>query len=121
MSIALSPYGEGYCRTCQFIVGLDERGRLEKHWRGRTGVCYEPDPPACSGGGKRPGRRVPYWTVRGRFYYDPWRAQCPACNQETKVLPIAGGLYWGIHHTPSGVKCHFYNQPVSRGTRIRYR
>lgn len=121
MSVVLSPYGEGYCRTCQFIVGLDERGRLETHWRGRTVNRWEADPDACAGTGRRPGRRVPYWTVKGQFRYDPWRAHCPACGAEARVLPIAGGLYWGTHLTPHNDSCLHYNQPVDRGTRIRYR
>ena len=72
----LSPYGEGYCRWCRFVVGLGPDGMLEPHSRGEE----------CAGGGTRPPKVTPYSSKRSRFGTVQRKAFCYVCEQEVPLL-----------------------------------
>lgn len=87
----LGPYGEGYCGSCQFIVGLDPKGRLERHYRGRH-LDHLGYGAACKGSGRAPWKRTPYACRRNIFRFKAPKVTCPGCGVPTVV----------IHHTLSG-------------------
>jgi hypothetical protein len=106
----LSPYGEGYCGRCAFVVGLDERGRLQTHARGvhDAGLATE-----CPGGGRRPWKVQPYNSPKAAFRVLGKKADCPACGRKilVRVSVVSGSrLRW---HTNIGFRdCPGTNQLV---------
>lgn len=83
----LSEYGEGYCRWCQFVVGLDYHGLLFVHTRNA-----QVSPRECKGSGTIPPKVTPYASKRARFISTARRAQCPVCKREEMPLLADGRL-----------------------------
>ena len=80
----LSPYGEGYCRVCQFIVGLDPHGLLVAHTRHIS--IYHDERNRCDGSDTRPPKKTPYASRRAAFRTSAKKADCRICGQEVSVL-----------------------------------
>src|SRR3546814_4169283 len=83
----LGPYGEGYCRTCRFVIGLDEQGLLNAHRRGIASYGQASD---CAGSGKAPPRLTPYASRAVAFKSAPRRVTCPDCGQQVALMPAGG-------------------------------
>lgn len=90
----LSPHGEGYCTDCQFMVGLEEDGLLEVHYRG---VNRD----ACPGSDTRPGRRVPKESRNAAFTTKAEQRVCATCSRKVSVRRGLGPgeLYLSRHTT----------------------
>lgn len=97
----LSPHGEGYCGRCQFVVGLDPKGRLERHYRGRH-LDHRGYGTACKGSGRRPWKRTPYACRRNVFRFRAPLVTCPACGVPTVI----------IHSTLSGDRLKHHWPPA---------
>lgn len=80
----LSPYGEGYCTRCRFIVGLGPDGLMDRHSRG-AGLDRYFTPPPCGGSGRRPAKRTPYASKKSRLRYKAPVAVC-VCGSEVKLI-----------------------------------
>lgn len=81
----LSPYGEGYCGRCQFIVGLDQDGDLEAHWRGRH-LDHRGVGSLCPGSFRPPWKRTPYSCRKNAFGFEAPKTQCPVCGLPTAIV-----------------------------------
>lgn len=75
----LSEHGEGYCRYCVFVVGLDPAGMLARHWRGQTAT-------ECKGSGTRPPARTPLVSRKAMFRVTAKRVDCPTCKRSVPLL-----------------------------------
>lgn len=124
----LSPFGEGYCRHCRFIVGLGPDGLLDRHCRGRhSRDRYGAELEACKGSNRRPvpPQRVPYWSRRSRFRYEPPMARCPRCGQDAKASTFGGlvdTLYFLRHRSRirgGFMTCPMTGMPVPAGAEAR--
>lgn len=84
----LSEHGEGYCRQCRFVVGLDSAGRLQSHRRGASMVDRYGDAqaPRCSGSYRTPARVTPYMSRKSAFRFEPELAVCPKCDRPVPVV-----------------------------------
>ncbi len=79
----LGPYGEGYCETCRFTVGLDRTGRLSTHSRGihlRGGAVD------CVGSGTEPPAETPYSVADAEFRVNARYAACHICSRRVPTL-----------------------------------
>jgi len=87
----LSPHGEGYCRWCFFVVGLDHDGLLTAHER--NGL-YEA-PKTCKGSGTRPPKVTPYASRKAAFLTRSPREWCPTCCQtvNTRTWTRSGRVF----------------------------
>lgn len=65
----LSPHGEGYCRWCQFVVGLGSSGLLAPHVRGKNGDRW------CPGSDTTPPKVTPYSSRKAMFRVAPKTAR----------------------------------------------
>lgn len=82
----LSPYGEGYCTRCRFVVGLGPDGKMDRHSRGaKASPLDRRTPPPCGGSGRRPAKRTPYASKKSRFRYKAPVAVC-VCGSEVKLI-----------------------------------
>lgn len=102
MGLTLSPFGEGYCRHCRFIIGLGPDGLLEEHRPGSSAKRQEiwsESPAPCPGWGTRPGRRVPKESRNAAFTTKAERRICATCSREVPVRPglRPGELYLSEH------------------------
>lgn len=84
----LSPYGEGYCRWCHFVVGLDYAGMLAQHFRGAHGLTARQGAEAkpCGGSGTRPPKVTPHASRKAAFRAVARKEQCHVCKRETVLL-----------------------------------
>lgn len=81
MTSILSPYGEGYCRVCRFIVGLDENSLLDHHVRGTvTDYGHKGVAEMCKGSFKRPAKVTPYYAAKNRFLTRLSKVTCHLCG-----------------------------------------
>lgn len=98
----LSEFGDGYCRVCHFIVGLDAHGLLLVHVRGAHGLVarYGETNPACKGSDRAPTKLTPFTSRLAAFSTKARRDQCPACHQEI-VVEHSGR--WKVHSPTPGV------------------
>lgn len=78
----LSPWGEGYCRWCKFVVGLDYSGLLVPHVRG----AQLQNQKACDGSGTRPPKVIPYMSRKAAFKTVARKERCHECSREVPVL-----------------------------------
>jgi hypothetical protein len=92
----LSPYGEGYCRVCRFVVGLGPSGLLVPHMRG-VGVAWEPKP--CKGSATVPPKVTPYASRKSAFRVTAPTRWCPTCEQDIPVMEYSGLLRRARHLT----------------------
>jgi hypothetical protein len=92
----LSPYGEGYCRQCRFIVGLGPTGLLDYHSRGNV---YGP-PTVCDGGGRRPAKVTPYMSRKSVFKVRIPDDYCPGCKQVVPTTTHGGQIVYAKHFPP---------------------
>ena len=77
----LSPHGEGYCRHCRFVVGLDADGLMDHHTRGSvTEYGSRTIPEKCKGSGAKPAKVTPYAASKNRFLMRLPMAVCPVCG-----------------------------------------
>lgn len=92
----LSDHGDGYCRVCHFIVGLDANGLLLPHVRGAHGLAarYGEINPACKGGDRPPPKLTPFTSRLAAFSTKPRQDQCPACHQ---TVIIDASTRWTMH------------------------
>lgn len=81
-STILGPYGEGYCTACRFIVGLDEKGRLERHGRMVAGSNTRT---LCKGSNRKPPRRLPYASRLSVFRVNAKPGKCPVCCRRIRL------------------------------------
>lgn len=98
----LSPHGEGYCRTCRFVEGLDASGALEKHERSKP-ATFGLEREACPGSGRRP-RPIPFSSRLAAFRTTPPRVTCPGCGRE-RVRVLRNGVGdrpWMERHPRTG-------------------
>ena len=79
----LSPHGEGYCRHCRFIIGLDADGFMDRHWYNR-GVHTDDSKP-CKGSFRRPAVDTPYRSNLSIFKATPQYEACPVCGDSTLI------------------------------------
>lgn len=102
----LSPYGEGYCRWCFFVVGLGPGSLLDQHFRGMK---------ECPGSGTRPPEVTPYASRKAAFRVKAADAWCPGCGQKVPVTCRAGERVYGLHYRPPGFRvCLYWQQPVGK-------
>lgn len=80
-----SPHGDGYCKECHFVVGLEEDGLLEVHYRGASLKAYVREP--CPGSDTRPGRRQPKESRNAAFTTKGTRNTCGVCFRKVTVRP----------------------------------
>lgn len=102
----LSPHGEGYCRKCRFVIGLDERGMIDAHSRGQGFIGVLP----CGGGGACPPKLTPYSSRKSAFTSTAPVGTCPECQQgvtlrgDGRLTPHENAdstaLCRGAHHLP---------------------
>lgn len=78
----LSPWGEGYCRHCCFVVGLTYDGQLAEHTRGAQLM----DPKPCKGTGARPPKITPYASRKAAFRAVARKEQCHLCKRDVVLL-----------------------------------
>lgn len=97
----LSPYGEGYCTRCRFVVGLGPDGKMDRHSRG-AGLDRYFTPPVCGGSGRRPAKRTPYASEKSRFRYKPPVASC-VCGSEVKLVRQVNDRFTYSRHMRPGL------------------
>jgi hypothetical protein len=103
MSSILSPYGEGYCRHCRFIIGLDASGRLDKHIRGPVAASWDVSTrKACKGGGRAPAKVTPYYSRLSMFRTRAKKDYCRGCQQQ---ISIRHDGTFELHATKDYVRC----------------
>lgn len=88
----LSEYGEGYCRWCQFIVGLSGDGLIMAHSR-NTMIS----PRECKGSRTRPPKLTPYTSRKAAFKLRSQLAWCPQCRQWAPTSRYDRGWYYARH------------------------
>jgi hypothetical protein len=84
----LSPHGEGYCRFCHFVEGLDASGRIEPHtrWQGNNyGGTSEMAGP-CKGSGRVPPKLTPHTSRLAAFRLTAEKLACPVCRRTLVLL-----------------------------------
>lgn len=90
----LSDFGEGYCRVCRFILGLDEKGRLVPHVRGiepaYTSIARKP----CDGSGRAPAKVTPITSRKSAFSTLARTERCPECSRQIQIIPPGR---WAAH------------------------
>lgn len=112
----LSPYGEGYCRTCRFVIGLDHTGRLDQHTRANN-TTWGDGPTNCKGSGAPPPKLTPYASEKNRFKTVPRLVDCHICGREVKLTHVGGGdrlpfhLPLVVQLPPTGRNCLGSNTP----------
>ena len=92
----LSPYGEGYCRRCCFIIGLGPDGRLDHHSRGNV---YG-EPKVCEGGGRPPAKVTPYASRKSAFKVRVPEDFCPGCRRLVPTTTHGGQIAFAKHRSP---------------------
>lgn len=90
----LSPYGEGYCRVCHFVVGLTYDGKLVGHTRGALLM----NAAECKGSGARPPSVTPYGSRKAAFRLSSPDCWCPECKQ-TVATTRQGGMHVYARHS----------------------
>lgn len=105
----LSPHGEGYCRWCQFTVGLTPHGLLERHYRGKysDGVGA-----MCKGSDTVPPKLTPYSSRKAAFRVVPKTARCPGCVQEVATTWVGGIWVYEMHRLSPSVLCDWRYRTV---------
>lgn len=103
MKTLLSEYGEGYCKVCRFIVGLDEKGRLAVHTRGAAvSARWGSTPNPCKGSLRRPApeNRVPYRALKSIFRLTPAKGRCLSCGKTVKLARhyTDDSKYYALRH-----------------------
>jgi hypothetical protein len=82
----LSPFGEGYCIRCHFIIGLDADGKVEEHKRWVANSYGRPDQDGrCKGSGKKPPALTPHTSYKARFKETPERVECAVCHRSLNL------------------------------------
>lgn len=102
----LSPYGEGYCRACLFVVGLDHLGRLEAHSRNNS--IYRDERQECKGSGAKPPKVTPYASRKAAFRVTAPDVWCPGCKQWATSVPQHGIRVYAQHG------CALSGRPVQK-------
>ena len=93
----LGPYGEGYCRYCRFVEGLDQYGLLNSHIRGALGRSYTEDPKPCKGSSRKPAKVTPYMSRLSVFVTRPRKVDCPQCGARVQLVTGTGYQYLERH------------------------
>jgi hypothetical protein len=93
----LGPYGEGYCKHCRFVLGLDEYGLINNHVRG-IGSYGQTQP--CKGSGTRPPKQTPYASRSAAFKQVSQKVACPKCHRQVAVLAEGARRYLAWHPLP---------------------
>lgn len=78
----LSPWGEGYCRHCCFVVGLNYAGQLVEHDRGAQLHSNA----RCKGSLTRPPKVTPYSSRKAAFTTKSEKVACYVCRREVHLL-----------------------------------
>lgn len=114
MSI-LSPYGEGYCRVCRFIVGLDASGLIERHTRLDPESIHSGARKPCPGGDRTPPKRIPLTAGKSRFRIRGKKTECPLCHRRVRVNTFTSGEYIARHtQTPwTAIPCEATGNKIS--------
>lgn len=95
----LSPYGEGYCGACQFVVGLGPDGRLEEH--GRMANIWSGSRDRCKGSGRKAPVRIPETSRKAAFRTRVRTAHCGQCQNQAEVLNTPDGTsVLAVHRIP---------------------
>ena len=106
----LSEYGEGYCTRCRFVIGLDARGRLCFHSRGKGLDTYNPEGGRCDGTGRPPAKVTPYSSRKSAFRIRVSMDTCNDCGRRVEV--VDGALAWHSIFQYGGEKCPGSCKPV---------
>lgn len=114
----LSPYGEGYCRFCRFVVGLNEYGLLDGHRRGLSmegRYAETSNAPLCKGSDRAPAKVTPYQSKKSAFRMNVAMGECRTCGRRVRLDPRAPEVL-GYHDVTSYMRqvC-----PGSRTTPVR--
>lgn len=96
----LSPYGEGYCRVCRFIVGLNANGLVERHTRLDPESAWGWGRKLCPGRDRTPPKRIPFAAGKSRFRIHAKKTECPLCHRRVRVNTFTSGEYI-TRHTPT--------------------
>lgn len=108
----LGPYGEGYCRVCAFVVGLDRYGLLEGHTRGTSNI-YTGERNLCPGSIRPPAKVTPYSSRKAAFRITPTTDWCPECGQYITTARHLGGRVYTQHlRLRDQVRCKRSGEPV---------
>lgn len=99
----LSPNGEGYCRWCHFVVGLDEEGKLDQHRRGFA-RDWEVSSKDCKGSGTKPPKVTPYASRKAAFRVGAPYAYCPLCKQQVKTERYTNTQVYALHWPPGNFR-----------------
>lgn len=91
----LSEHGEGYCRWCHFVIGLDYSGMLASHVRGAHGMANAKD---CDGSGTRPPKVTPYASRKAAFRSVARKEQCRFCKRD--IVLLADGRFTSHSRDP---------------------
>lgn len=86
----LSEHGEGYCRFCQFVVGLISTGELQPHSRN---VLVSPR--ECEGSYKKPPKVTPYYSRKAAFRTLAHKEVCPVEGCGRQVAVMTDGRFMG--------------------------
>lgn len=78
----LSPWGEGYCRYCHFVVGLTYDGLLVFHSRG----AQLHSDAVCKGGGTKAPKVTPHSSRKAAFTTKSEKVGCHVCGREVHLL-----------------------------------
>lgn len=108
----LSPWGEGYCRWCHFVVGLTWEGQLVEHVRGAHGLDIT-NP--CKGSFTKPPKVTPYASRKAAFRVKSEPAWCPKCRQFARTTRKGGVRTYTWHSRgplAGAAACPNYGQPV---------
>lgn len=109
----LSPFGEGYCRWCHFVIGLTFQGVIEQHTRSASMWRDEAEP--CKGSYARPPKVTPYTSRKAAFRLTVPKEICPACTKEVRVTYWSGGYSYEQHLPQVGsTLCAMSRQRVQR-------
>jgi hypothetical protein len=113
----LSEHGEGYCRVCRFVVGLDEFGRLQSHRPGSSmdDRYSHQEAPRCKGTGRLPAKITPVTSTKSAFKAEPVKVTCHVCGKAVGVdvhLSLTGRSTYKDHRSPDRKRCTASWTPV---------
>jgi hypothetical protein len=80
----LGPHGEGYCKVCHFIVGLDRNGLLINHKRGIDSIAGG----ICKGSLKVPPKLTPITSKLAAFKTSAPVRRCPYCVEDVSLTSL---------------------------------
>lgn len=113
-----APYGEGYCKTCRFMIPLGLNGLLEPHRRGAA-LAHNGVGDPCPGAFSHPAApsKTPVTSRLSAFRARIAKKQCPWCTQRVGVVTFNDNkIYFTAHRvsSPGRVLCDGSFRPVEK-------